>query len=67
MRVRDLAIGDFVEEPSRMLGKGYVISIILNDGQRLPPMATVLWSDGTLTSKWQDDLILVESQEYLIQ
>ena len=67
MRLRDLIVGDFVEEPSRRLGKGYVISIISNDGKRLPPMATVLWSDGTSTTRWQDDLILVEAQEYLIQ
>jgi|APSaa5957512535_1039671.scaffolds.fasta_scaffold118678_3 hypothetical protein len=71
MRSRDLAVGDFVEERLCPItdnkGKGYVISITSNEGQRLPLMATILWSDGTLTSKWQDDLTLVKTQEYLIQ
>ena len=67
MRDRDLAVGDFVKCLKNKDAKGLVVGIIPNEGQRLPPMAEVLWSDGSSTTRWQDDLTLVLDQQYLIQ
>ena len=67
MRDRDLKIGDFVKCLKNKGSKGLIVGIIPNEGVRLPPMAEVLWSDGTSTTRWQDDLTLVLDQQYLIQ
>ena len=66
MRDRDLTIGDFVKCLKNKGSQGLVVGIISNEGQRLPPIATVLWSDGTSTTRWQDDLTLVHNRQYLV-
>lgn len=68
MRNKKIRPGDFVRclKSEDLDAKGFVVSTS-RVSKRLPPMATVLWSDGTMTTKWQDDLTLVSDQEYLIQ
>mgnify|MGYP001196331602 CR=1 FL=1 len=61
--------GDFVEELAGHFvddgdkgGVGYIVDVMQEIG--LPPMATVLWSDGRCTTRWQDDLTLIEVSEH---
>ena len=63
-RNKDFKVGDFVKCSRAEDSKGFIVDIVSRGS--LPLMATVLWSDGTSTTRWQDDLTLVRGQQYLI-
>ena len=69
MNNKSLKIGDFVEELTGHFvddgdrgGVGYIVDVMQQVG--LPPMATVLWSDGRCTTRWMDDLTYIEVPEH---
>ena len=69
MNDKPLKIGDFVEELTGRFtddgdngGVGYIVEVLERDG--LPPMATILWSNGSCTTRWQDDLTYVKVPEH---
>lgn len=75
MKEVELQIGDFViddpgppdhaPEDGYEAGIGLVVSTDVRKG--LPPLATVLWPNGTSSTRWQDDLTVVEGHTYLIK
>lgn len=69
--MNSIKTGDFVIdvpgslEDGHEAGVGLVVSTDVRQG--LPPLATILWSDGTSSIRWQDDLTVVEEHTYLIK